>query len=111
MRPTQSSLCLYVLLSCLSWKWRKRSSVKIIERTYEERAQARLPVLATHARLRQAVGPDLTLMNAANAFAERLDGLVATEDSSRVDTERLQNKVTLRGIHQNYCTDLRMGRS
>jgi hypothetical protein len=28
------------LLSCLSWKWRKRSSVKIAERTYEERAQA-----------------------------------------------------------------------
>ncbi len=27
-------------LSCLSWKWRKRSSVKITERTYEERAQA-----------------------------------------------------------------------
>jgi hypothetical protein len=25
---------------CLSWKWRKRSSVKIMERTYEERAQA-----------------------------------------------------------------------
>jgi len=23
-------------LSCLSWKWRKRSSVKITERTYEE---------------------------------------------------------------------------
>ena len=27
-------------MSCLSWKWRKRSSVKIAERTYEERAQA-----------------------------------------------------------------------
>ncbi len=27
-------------MSCLSWKWRKRSSVKITERTYEERAQA-----------------------------------------------------------------------
>jgi hypothetical protein len=27
-------------VSCLSWKWRKRSSVKIMERTYEERAQA-----------------------------------------------------------------------
>jgi hypothetical protein len=27
-------------LSCLTWKWRKRSSVKITERTYEERAQA-----------------------------------------------------------------------
>src|SRR6516164_4429644 len=25
-------------LSCLSWKWRKRSSVKINGRTYEERA-------------------------------------------------------------------------
>jgi hypothetical protein len=25
-------------LSCLSWKWRKRSSVKIAERTYEKRA-------------------------------------------------------------------------
>jgi hypothetical protein len=25
---------------CLSWKWRERSSVKITERTYEERAQA-----------------------------------------------------------------------
>jgi hypothetical protein len=23
------------ILSCLSWKWRKRSSVKIMERTYE----------------------------------------------------------------------------
>ena len=28
------------LLSRLSWKWRKRSSVKIAERTYEKRAQA-----------------------------------------------------------------------
>ncbi len=28
------------IVSCLSWKWRKRSSVKIAERTYEERAQA-----------------------------------------------------------------------
>ena len=27
-------------VSCLSWKWRKRSSVKIMERTHEERAQA-----------------------------------------------------------------------
>ena len=27
-------------LSCLSWKWRKRSSVKITERTYEERTEA-----------------------------------------------------------------------
>ena len=29
----------FVLLSRLSWKWRKRSSVKIAERTYEKRAQ------------------------------------------------------------------------
>ena len=28
------------ILSRLSWKWRKRSSVKIAERTYEKRAQA-----------------------------------------------------------------------
>lgn len=28
------------VVSCLSWKWRKRSSVKIAERTYEKRAQA-----------------------------------------------------------------------
>jgi outer membrane protein assembly factor BamA len=28
------------LVSCLSWKWRTRSSVKIAERTYEKRAQA-----------------------------------------------------------------------
>jgi uncharacterized protein YndB with AHSA1/START domain len=27
-------------LSCLSWKWRKRSSVKITERTYEEGTEA-----------------------------------------------------------------------
>src|SRR5208283_803550 len=27
-------------VSCLSWKWRKRSSVKITERTYEERTEA-----------------------------------------------------------------------
>ena len=27
-------------VSRLSWKWRKRSSVKIAERTYEKRAQA-----------------------------------------------------------------------
>src|ERR1700691_4825516 len=27
-------------LSCLSWKWRKRSSVKIAERTYEEGTEA-----------------------------------------------------------------------
>jgi DNA invertase Pin-like site-specific DNA recombinase len=27
-------------VSCLSWKWRTRSSVKIAERTYEKRAQA-----------------------------------------------------------------------
>ena len=70
-----------------------------MERTYEERAQARLLALATHARLRQAVSPDLTLMNAANAFAERLDGLVATEDSSCAGTECLQNKLALGGIH------------
>ena len=30
----------YLLLSCLSWKWRKRSSVKITERTYEEGTEA-----------------------------------------------------------------------
>jgi serine protease Do len=29
-----------VFVSCLSWKWRRRSSVKITERTYEKRAQA-----------------------------------------------------------------------
>src|SRR5439155_4088035 len=29
-----------VVLSCLSWKWRKRSSVKIAERTYEEGTEA-----------------------------------------------------------------------
>lgn len=28
------------IVSRLSWKWRKRSSVKIAERTYEKRAQA-----------------------------------------------------------------------
>jgi hypothetical protein len=28
------------MVSCLSWKWRKRSSVKIAERTYEKGAQA-----------------------------------------------------------------------
>src|SRR5215469_9738544 len=28
------------LLSCLSWKWRKRSSVKITERTHEEATEA-----------------------------------------------------------------------
>jgi transposase-like protein len=27
-------------VSCLSWKWRKRSSVKITERTYEEGTEA-----------------------------------------------------------------------
>src|SRR6202030_2384006 len=27
-------------VSCLNWKWRERSSVKITERTYEKRAQA-----------------------------------------------------------------------
>ena len=32
--------CSQFKVSCLSWKWRKRSSVKIMERTYEERAQA-----------------------------------------------------------------------
>jgi len=31
---------IFAQVSCLSWKWRKRSSVKIAERTYEERAQA-----------------------------------------------------------------------
>jgi hypothetical protein len=30
--------CTIPQASCLSWKWRKRSSVKIMERTYEERA-------------------------------------------------------------------------
>jgi hypothetical protein len=29
-----------VIMSCLNWKWRERSSVKITERTYEKRAQA-----------------------------------------------------------------------
>jgi hypothetical protein len=28
------------VMSCLSWKWRKRSSVKITERTYEEGTEA-----------------------------------------------------------------------
>jgi hypothetical protein len=28
------------ILSCLCWKWRKRSSGKIAERTYEERTEA-----------------------------------------------------------------------
>ena len=28
------------ILSCLSWKWRKRSSVKITERTHEETTEA-----------------------------------------------------------------------
>src|ERR1700685_2771141 len=39
VRMMQSSL----LLSCLSWKWRKRSSVKITERTYEEGTEALHP--------------------------------------------------------------------
>ena len=30
----------FEVMSRLSWKWRKRSSVKIAERTYEKRAQA-----------------------------------------------------------------------
>src|ERR1035437_78593 len=30
----------WIGVSCLSWKWRTRSSVKIAERTYEKRAQA-----------------------------------------------------------------------
>src|SRR5271169_7257128 len=34
--------CCAMVVFCLSWKWRKRSSVKIMERTYEERAQALL---------------------------------------------------------------------
>lgn len=34
------SLNMWAQLSRLSWKWRKRSSVKIAERTYEKRAQA-----------------------------------------------------------------------
>jgi len=34
------SLDVYMAVSCLSWKWRTRSSVKITERTYEERTQA-----------------------------------------------------------------------
>src|ERR1700751_2591123 len=29
-----------LLLSCLSWKWRKRSSVKMTERTHEEATEA-----------------------------------------------------------------------
>ena len=37
MRTTEEDI---VLLSCLSWKWRKRSSVKITERTYEEGTEA-----------------------------------------------------------------------
>jgi hypothetical protein len=35
-RPSQH----WAPVSRLSWKWRKRSSVKIAERTYEKRAQA-----------------------------------------------------------------------
>jgi integrase len=31
---------LFPVMQRLSWKWRKRSSVKIAERTYEKRAQA-----------------------------------------------------------------------
>ena len=31
------------VVSCLSWKWRKRSFVKITERTYEKRAQSLHP--------------------------------------------------------------------
>jgi hypothetical protein len=34
--PGKHHLC----VSCLSWKWSERSSVKITERTYEKRAQA-----------------------------------------------------------------------
>jgi hypothetical protein len=37
---TRNGIAAQTVLSCLSWKWRKRSSVKIAERTYEERAQA-----------------------------------------------------------------------
>ena len=39
--PTKPLLLPSVVgVSRLSWKWRKRSSVKITERTYEKRAQA-----------------------------------------------------------------------
>jgi predicted signal transduction protein with EAL and GGDEF domain len=41
--PVMSELLVsnyHVGVSRLSWKWRKRSSVKIAERTYEKRAQA-----------------------------------------------------------------------
>ena len=39
-QPSTSPLHSELNLSRLSWKWRKRSSVKIAERTYEQRAQA-----------------------------------------------------------------------
>jgi len=32
-----------VIVSCLSWKWRKRSSVKIAERTHEKATEALQP--------------------------------------------------------------------
>src|SRR5690348_1025205 len=37
---THDGMAALAHLSRLSWKWRKRSSVKIAERTYEKRAQA-----------------------------------------------------------------------
>ena len=36
--PCKTNSCRIASLSRLSWKWRERSSVKIAERTYEERA-------------------------------------------------------------------------
>src|SRR5208337_512738 len=44
---------LFVKVSCLSWKWRKRSSVKIAERTYEKErkhytAEEKVAILRRH---------------------------------------------------------------
>ncbi|MGA8620436.1 MAG: DUF6632 domain-containing protein, partial [Candidatus Sulfotelmatobacter sp.] len=39
-RDPSANRSLIAFMCCLSWKWRKRSSVKITERTYEKRAQS-----------------------------------------------------------------------
>ena len=54
-------------MSCLSWKWRERSSVKIAERTYEERkrkhytAEEKVAISRWHERRRSDLCEELGL--------------------------------------------------
>ena len=65
--PVESDTWNLLNLSCLSWNWRGRSSVKIAERTHEKRAKAG----GSNGRERHITGQSLPVFRASRGCVLR----------------------------------------